>query len=278
MTWGKSIVHWRDNGSVNVSVVFTWHLPLAHKFCERFHDAGFSVRVGGPAIRLMPEYMADVALVDGNLDALPRHNDRATFTSRGCIRSCKFCAVPRIEGDLRELKTWEPRPIVCDNNLLACSRKHFNKVIDKLKPVNDIDFNQGLDCRLLTDYHVDRLRELDIETLRFSWDFVSEESAVMGAIERCLKAGFTKSKIRVYVLFGFMDTPEDALYRLQTLRNMKILSNPQWYQPIEKSDYGDPLIQDSYVAPGWTLKELKRYRRYWSRTCYFGKLPFAEYV
>ena len=278
MTWGKSIVHWRDNGSVNVSVVFTWHLPLAHKFCERFHDAGISVRVGGPAVRLMPEYLADVATIGGDLNVLPRHNPHATFTSRGCIRSCKFCAVPRIEGDLRELDSWDPQPIVCDNNLLACSRKHFDRVIDSLKPIRAIDFNQGLDCRLLGDYHIDRFRELNISTLRFSWDFISEESAVMGAIERCLKAGFSKSKIRVYVLFGFMDTPEDVLYRLQTLCNMKILTNPQCYQPIEKSDYGDPLIKDSFVAPGWTLRELKRYRRYWSRTRYFGKLPFAEYV
>lgn len=275
--WLKNIAIWTEGSKAYVSVPFTWLLPSAFSRCVALRAAGYDVYAGGPAVSLMPNILSDVANIDGKVNALHHHNPQATFTSRGCIRRCKFCAVPHIEGDLTELESWPVKPIVCDNNLLACSQRHFDRVIDKLKCIENIDFNQGLDARLLNGHHLDRLAELNIEMLRFSWDFIGEENVVMSAIERCLEAGFPKSKIRVYVLFGFHDTPEDTLYRFQTLRNMGILPNPQWYQPIEKSEYGDPLVKDSYVEPPWTKLQLKRFRRYWSRLIYFGNLPFKEF-
>ena len=119
MGWAKSIVHWREGQTVYVSIAFTWHLPLAYKLCRWNHDAGLRVEAGGPAVDLMPEYLADVTDdLGGELWPLPlsRHNPDATFTTRGCIRRCPFCAVPRIEGDFRELTSWNPAPLVCDNN------------------------------------------------------------------------------------------------------------------------------------------------------------------
>lgn len=44
------------------------------------------MRAGGPAVSLMPEMLADVAELGGEVDALPRHNPMATFTTRGCVR------------------------------------------------------------------------------------------------------------------------------------------------------------------------------------------------
>jgi len=51
--WPKSIIHWRDNGTLNVSVPFTWMLPEAVAFC-RAHSYTSRVRIGGPAVSLMP--------------------------------------------------------------------------------------------------------------------------------------------------------------------------------------------------------------------------------
>lgn len=273
MTWAKQIIHWREEDEVIVSVVFTWDLPRAHKLCAWNTQAGLRVLAGGPAVSLMRRYLADVADCGGEMSPLPlsRHNPDATFTTRGCIRQCPFCAVPIIEGQFRELKDWTPAPIVCDNNFLASSRKHFDTVIERLKPFKGVDFNQGLDARLLTDYHIDGLKKLNLKTIRFSWDFAAEESAVMTAIDRILVAGFPKSKISVYSLINYGESQEEAHYRFELLRVSSIRSFPMRYQPL------DSLSKDSFVSKEWTAAELHKFCRYWFRQIWLSKVPYEEF-
>lgn len=271
MTWSKGIVHWAEDGAAFLSVPFTWELPRAYSLAVWYRGLGCRVRAGGPAVSLMPQHLAPVAELGGGVDALPRHNPQATFTSRGCPRQCRFCAVPLVEGDLVELEDWEPKPIVCDNNLLACSRRHFDRVVDRLKPLKGVDFNQGLDARLLSSHHIARLGELNLHVVRLAWDDVRMEAKVLDAIGRLLAAGMPKGKVRVYVLVGFHDAPDDALYRCQTLKDMGILPNPQRYNPL------DTLRKDSYLPPNWTARQLADFIRYWSRQKWFRPIPFAEY-
>lgn len=268
--WPKKTVAWRDNGTVNISVPFTWNLPDAYSKCLFFRDLGYRVRAGGPAVSLMPEYLKRVAEIGGEVGALRYHNPWATVTSRGCIRKCPFCAVPKIEGDLRELSKWEPQPIVCDNNLLACSRRHFDKVIDSLKELPWVDFNQGLDARLLTAHHINRLQELKCK-VRLAWDNTKDEQYIMKAIAMLRKAGWPVRALSIYVLIGYNETPEDALYRLATIKKLSIHSFPQRYQPL------DTLKKNSYVAPSWTQKELFRYIQYWGRQRIYANIPFKEF-
>lgn len=270
--WSKRIVEWQHDDTAYLSVVFSWQLPEAYQRAVWLKAEGYHVRAGGPAVTVQPDYLAGVAQVGGEVNALPRHNPNATFTSRGCIRRCSFCAVPSIEGDLVELNDWEPKPVVCDNNLLACSRAHVARVIDRLKPLSGIDFNQGLDARLMTKHHADRLAELDLKFVRLAWDSIKSESEFMRSFELLREAGITKRAIRVYVLLGFGDTPEDALYRLETIRGLGIMPNPMRYQPLKT------MRKDSYVAPGWVDRELKRYVRYWSNLAQLGSIPFDEFV
>lgn len=270
-TWPKRIVEWTENGTAFLSVPFTWLLPEAYQRAVWLSRLGYQVRAGGPAVSLMPNYLIDVADIGGEIDALPHHNPNATFTSRGCIRRCPFCAVPIIEGDLKELDYWEPKPIVCDNNLLACSRRHFDRVIDTLKSVPSIDFNQGLDARLFNQHHADRLTELDLAVVRLAWDHIKDEHAFRAAYRKLCRIGIPKRKITVYVLIGYKDTPEDALFRLSTIRNMGLRPFAMWYHPL------DALAHNSYVAPGWTRSELVRYMRYWNNLRYTGSIPFEKF-
>lgn len=269
--WRGGVVEWFGGDSAFLSVVFSWDLPTAYQRAAWLRAEGWRVRAGGPAVVLNPGYLADVAEVGGEVNALPLHNRRATFTSRGCIRRCSFCAVPRIEGDLRELSDWEPRPVVCDNNLLACSRVHFDRVIDRLKPLRGVDFNQGLDARLLRKYHADRLAELDLYAVRVAWDAVKTESQFMRAFGLLRSAHIPKRYIRVYVLIGFNDCPADALYRLQAVRNLGILPVPMRYQPL------DAVQKNQYVAPGWSYQELQRMVRYFSNLVHLGGIPYDEF-
>lgn len=275
MGWSKKIIERIDDDTVMLSVVFTWQLPKAFE-CAMWWGKflGYRVSAGGPAVKLMPDYLAGVAKCNEvEVDALPWHNSEATFTSRGCIRRCPFCAVPKIEGELVELDNWPVRPIVCDNNLLACSKAHFDDVVDKLKPLKGIDFNQGLDARLLTKHHAERLAELDTSCLRLAFDNIGYESAFMRGFEKLRAADIPADHIRIYTLLGFKDSPEDALYRLQTIRKLGAWPNPMRYQPL------DTLIYNSYIGKYWTEHGLKQYMRYWARSMFFERMgiPFEEY-
>lgn len=271
MVWSKSLVEWTEDDAAYLSVVFSWDLPQAYQRAVWLRASGYRVLAGGPAVKLNPGYLAEVAECDGTyVDAIAWHNPNATFTSRGCIRRCSFCAVPKLEGDLRELDNWPVRPIVCDNNLLACSRRHFDAVIDLLKPLHGIDFNQGLDARILTEYQAGRLAELDC-TVRLAFDSVGYEPQFMRAFERLRAAGFPLDRIRVYVLIGYKDTPDDALYRLQRVAGLGLKPNPMRYQAL------DAMRRNSYVGPGWTNSELRRYMRYWANLRFLQAVPFAEF-
>jgi hypothetical protein len=167
---------------------------------------------------------------------LQRVNPLATKTSMGCIRKCKFCAVPIIEPEFVELEDWPDLPIVCDNNLLACSQSHFDKVIDRLIKWKGVDFNQGLDARLLTDYHARRLSELKQPKIRLSCDSKKEIEQWNQAVDILLSNGVKKSWISTYVLIGYNSDPGEAQERINMV--IKLTSRgavyPQWFHSLDE--------------------------------------------
>lgn len=260
--WLKDIAQWRIKKNLYLSVVFSWDLDKALRIQEQ---SKLKVVIGGPAAKLAG-IQSDVPLP---FSPLQFHNPLATFTTRGCPNSCEFCAVPKIEGDLRELPSWEIKPVVCDNNLLAASQKHFDRVIDSLKPLPFVDFNQGVDAYLFTDHHARRMAELKAVKVRFAFDSVDDEAAVMDAIARARAHGL--KDIGVYVLFGFRDTPEDAKYRLEAIRKLGIWPNPMRFQPLNSQ------MKNSFVEEGWTKKQLEDTERYYARLRYLEHIPFEDY-
>jgi hypothetical protein len=268
--WPKTYIEWTEGDTAFISVPFTWDLQAAHQRAAWLTQEGYHVRAGGPAVSLMPEYMADVAEIGGKVDAITRHNPQATFTSRGCIRRCSFCAVPKIEGELRELDDWLVRPIVCDNNLLACSRRHFQKVIDQLRTFPSCDI-QGVDARLVTDWHAELLAGLNCK-LRLALDDIAGVEAFRLAFLRLRNAGVPKSRITVYVLIGHDDTPEDAAHRFNLVRSLGAVPLPMRYNPL------DALRRDEYVGPNWTDRLLRAYMRYWWRCMGSTRFTFEEWL
>lgn len=271
-TWKKSVVSWICGDTFYVSVPFTWLLGDAEAAATQYRSkhARATVVAGGPGVALAGAPWADRVEPDCPFDVLAMHNPCATFTTRGCPNHCRFCAVPRIEGDFRELDTWRPAPLLCDNNLLASSATHFRRVIESLRPFPACDFNQGLDARLFTGWHAGLIATLRRPMVRFSFDHISMEGHVADAIARARAAGL--HRIGVYVLVGYDDTPADAEYRMEWVRGFGIRPNPMRYQPL------DAITKNAYVGPGWTDRELKRMHRYYSRLRFLEHIPFREYV
>ena len=264
--WVKDVVSWKCGDVFYLSIPFTWLLPKAKEMAEKQNG---KIIAGGPAVDLVGAVWADTP-GSCEFDTLSMHNPLATFTTRGCPNRCKFCAVPKIEGEFRELDSWKPAPTVCDNNILASSRKHFEKVIDSLLPFEYVDFNQGLDARLFTQWHCGQLARLNRVKIRFALDSTMQESTTYNAIKLARQYRF--NDFGVYVLIGFKDTPEDARYRLEAVRSWGIWPTPMRYQPL------DALEKDSCVAPGWTDRELHRMMRYYSKLRWLEHIPFEDYI
>jgi radical SAM superfamily enzyme YgiQ (UPF0313 family) len=197
------------------------------------------------------------------------HNPLATFTTRGCPNRCGFCAVHRLEREFIEIEDFPVRPIICDNNLLAASQKHFDRVIDRLKVLPFVDFNQGLEAARYEQYHAKRISEIKSCKVRFACDSPDDMVAVNHAITISRQHGL--NNIGVYVLIGFDDTPDEAKQRLEWVRSLGIRPNVMRYQPL------NAMAKNVYVAPGWTRKELEDIQRYYSRLRYLEHIPFEEY-
>jgi len=266
--WKKDIVQWKINKVLYLSIPFTWLLPKAKTFAE-LHKG--KVIAGGPAVDLMPDYVSKFAIVEKEspIPPLHFHNPCATFTTRGCPNKCSFCAVPKIEGDFKELKNFEIKPIICDNNFLASSKKHFNNVIDKLKKLPFVDFNQGLDARLFKNWHADRIAELKSVHIRFSFDRLNMEKYVVEAINISKKHKL--SNIGIYVLIGYKDTYEEAVYKLNLLSKLKVMTFPMRYQSL------DCLEKNSFLSKNWTLEKLVDIQQFFSTTRVFGYMNFRDY-
>jgi len=262
MEWKKGIVHWQLANVLCVSVPFTWDVVSAIHFISesKRNSRNLKVLVGGPGAMLMKDKFEGVATVKKeckNLEPVLFHNPLATFTTRGCPNKCLFCSVPKVEGSFKEISDFIPRPIICDNNFTASSRKHFDKVVDKLKNFPFVDFNQGLEAKKFTPYIADRIGELKKVQVRFAFDHIKTEKFVVDAINLARKKGL--KNISCYMLIGFNDTPEESLYRAKLLRSLKVQIYVMRYQPLDSKK------KDQYIATekGWTDYELKRFKRYW---------------
>ena len=266
--WLKDIASWQIGNTLYLSVVFSWDVDRA--ICMAREHKG-RVVVGGPAAMLNREAFAAIAepqAVCEEVEPILFHNPLASFSTRGCPNKCEFCAVPKVEGDLYQVTNFRPAPMMCDNNFLAATMNHQRRVVSELERFDLVDFNQGLDARLFTPERADNLGRLRLHA-RFAFDHANTEVAVHDAIELCRKR--TTKRVSVYVLIGFKDTPDDALYRLEKVREWGAEPNPMRYQPLDAKQ------RNGYVAPGWTDRQLKDMMRFYSNMRFFRKVPFSEY-
>jgi len=270
--WPKGPIYWRESDKLLISIPFTWNLPQVKSQLRQTSIAYTSVLVGGPAVKLMPGFFADLDHVqegENYPDVLHRVNPWATRTTEGCIRSCKFCGIGqrKIERHFVEYDAWPDLPLICDNNLLASSRQHFDVVIDRLKKWKAPDFNQGLDARLLTDYHAQRLAELKQPKIRLSCDSLEQVEQWENAYEILLRGGVKKSYISTYALIGFDSDPAEAWLRCKQLAKFCIVY-PMWFHPLDVLRVNQVTKEQHDMS--WTQKERVMIMRKFYKAKYGG--------
>jgi hypothetical protein len=266
--WRNGILTWEDQDALCISVVFTWHLPIAKAYAASLNKP---VRIGGPAVELAEKtlpgfFLGTRAQIGGDYaGVLQRWNAHATRTSVGCIRKCGFCSVPMVEGRRAldqfgqrqvALGDWPDAPIICDNNLLANSIEHFDRVMDRLEKWPWSDFNQGTDARLLTEHHAERIARLTHHIMRLALDSMEYADQWKQAVEMLLRAGVPKRAIRTYCLMGFGTSPDESWRTCEFIESFGITPLPMWFHELNALERN--IVTPRQAALGWNDYERRR--------------------
>lgn len=221
------------------------------------------------AENLLPDYSLVPKWNGKNWDA------SIVFSSRGCIRDCGYCAVPRLEGKICAAKKsikkliWKGhrRIIFFDNNFLASP--YWRNILDEVEELAlRVDFNQGLDSRLFTEEVAKRIARLKIhDVIRLSYDYSQEGTYVKKAIDLLNKNGIDRRKILVYTLFNYSESPEELLQRIRDIFRWGAACYPMRYQPVYA------LEKNKYIAPKWNYNRLELVERARRVIGYGGAFP-----
>lgn len=164
------------------------------------------------------------------------------FSSRGCIRNCPFCMVPKCEGCFRQTANigdlLNPKSnilVLHDNNLTADPN-----CIDKLHEIRDrkliVDINQGCDVRLMNDDIAIAMGEIShLRSIHYAWDLMGFENQVLDGI-KTLSKYIRPYRHMCFVLVGFNTTFEDDWYRCSKLMELGVDPYVMIYNENEKND------------------------------------------
>lgn len=178
---------------IDISVTFKWDLPMAEKLYNEWKYVA-ETEIGGPATDAPGgEFIPGEHLKHGYV-----------ITSRGCPNKCWFCSVWKREKELKELKIKNGFNLL-DDNLLACSDSHVEKVFSMLakqkrKPV----FSGGLEPKRLKDWHIDSLVKLKPERIYFAYDTADDYESLVEVGKKLNNTRLKGNNLCCYVLVGFV--------------------------------------------------------------------------
>jgi hypothetical protein len=141
------------------------------------------------------------------------------FLTRGCPRGCSFCHVEAKEGrrsykvaDLNEFWNAQKNIVLCDPNILAC--REWKDLLQQLIDSKAwVDFNQGLDIRLMTEEKAEMLKQIKTKELHFAWDRYQDKDKILPKFKMFKDiTGIRERNLLVYVLCNFDTTLEQERY------------------------------------------------------------------
>lgn len=192
------------------------------------------------------------------------------FMSRGCPRGCKFCHVKIKEGqksikvaDLKEFWRGQKNIELMDPNTLACIewKDILQQLIDSKAKVN---FNQGLDIRIMTEEKAKMLSKIKIKAIHFAWDRYEDKDMIISKFKMFSKyTKISNHDLQVYVLCNFNTTIEQDLERIYILRKIG-------YAPYVT------LYNKDSLPKGHILRKLQRWVN--NRWIFWKVETFEEYL
>lgn len=211
------------------------------------------------------------------------HDAYFAYASRGCVRKCKFCGVPKLEGDQWDTdsisavvngieRLYGPKKdlILMDNNVTASSK--FKEIMAEIRDLGfakgaklerngvrvqrRVDFNQGVDARILCKdpMFLKEMATICLKPLRIAFDNWGFKDVYEQSVRYAHDAGIPE--VSNYMLYNFYDSPLDLYKRLELnveLREelgIKLFSFPMRYQPTTLKDR-------SFIGKKWNKYYLR---------------------
>lgn len=207
-----------------------------------------------PDYSLYPEYTKDTAY---------------GFLTRGCPRNCGFCHVAQKEGgysykvaNLTEFWNGQKKIVLCDPNILAC-KQHLELLQQLVDSKARVNFNQGLDIRLVNDRNLELLKQIRLDGIHFAFDRWQDKDIIEPKLRKFAentRYNRHKGSVMVYILTNFDTTLEQDIYRIQLCRDLNFSPYPMIYD----KKHADPIY-----------RKLQR----WCNNFIFWKVPtFEEYL
>lgn len=261
---------------VSLSVIFSWHAPLARDIALRV-KGNSEVWCGGPGMFALARWWEQqtVLTVHRGLDARFEHQRgqyKMTFASRGCPVGCYFCIVPKLEGkEFTLYPDFEPAPILCDNNLSALPVEYQEHIIWRYaeSEVALMDANSGFEPKTFDEDTFHRWQGVLRGPWRFAYDDLGETEDVRRMME--ILKDVSPRKKRVYVLIG--NEPFSACYE----RAQKVIEwgGEPYCQPLMPLN---ALSRDTLtIRYDWTVQRLKDFARYYNRPALWRTISLREY-
>lgn len=169
VAWYEPTIDYYDTDILYHSQIFTF----TPKY--QYYPINAKIIKGGTGIDIkskLPQEIEEIEELDYSL--YPECDYSIQFLSRGCFRNCEFCLVRQKEGLIHQVKPLKLNPKgkyirLLDNNFFGC--KEWRENIEILKSYNQpIDFNQGIDLRILNEEQCEALSSLKIKTIHCAWD------------------------------------------------------------------------------------------------------------
>ena len=137
----------------------------------------------------------------------------------------------------------------------AIARPLYKKHFKRRKRKRALDFNQGLDARLVTPEKMAKLAETAIMPLRIAFDHYAAKDIYVRAIRMAAAAGI--DHLSNYLLYNYEDTPEELYLRMKINVDLcnelgvSIYSFPMKYHPIRDPKY---LRNRDFIGVHWNRK------------------------
>jgi hypothetical protein len=278
---------------IYITSLFTYAYEPVHDvirfYSQRYKRTG--IVVGGIYATLCPDHLKETfkdrievhnGLLEKVEDILPDYSLMPSwqasilFASRGCIRKCRFCSVPQIEPEFKAKKSIKhliypghKKVILWDNNILASP--YWRNIFDEIEELKlEIDFNQGLDARLVNEEVAIRLKRFRTPLIRLAYDSNGVRKSLEKAIGHLKEVGIRGRKILAYCLYNYFDTPKEFLNRIKDILEWGVVAYPMRYEPLK------PMAKNQYVSPNWSHEQLEMIAKARRVIGYGGAFPPYE--